>query len=245
MQHRKVELVVISDVHLGTFGAKANKLYEYLRSIRPETIVLNGDFIDFWQLSTYYWPESHQLVLETLRNYLEEGVNVYYLPGNHDDVLRRFTFSSLLRFKLVNELELELDGKKAWFIHGDAYDFTMKSKLVTKLGAFSYGATVLINKGLNVLWKPLTGREIRLSKALKNWVKKKVRSVEDFQQKAIDIALEKKMDYLVCGHNHLPEIKMVENGEQSLLYLNSGDWIENTSALEYNGGAWSLYYYKG
>lgn len=242
---RKVKLVVISDVHLGTFGTQANKLHEYLCSIRPETLVLNGDFIDFWQFSTYYWPESHQLVLEKLRDYLEEGVQLYYLPGNHDDVLRRFTFSSLLRFQLVNELELELDGKKAWFIHGDAYDFTMKSKLATKLGAFSYGLAVLVNKGINALWKPLTGKELRFSKALKYWVKRKVRSVEDFQQKAIDIALEKQMDYLICGHNHLPEMKTVENNGQSLVYLNSGDWIENLTALEYNEGTWLVYYHRG
>lgn len=244
MERRNVELVVISDVHLGTFGAQAGKLHEYLSSIRPATLVLNGDFVDFWQLSSYYWPESHMLVLETIRDYLEEGVNIYYLPGNHDDVLRRFTFSSLLRFQLVNELELDLHGKKAWFIHGDVYDFTMKSRLVTKLGAFSYGAAVLFNKGLNAVIRPVSGREVRLSKALKNWVKKKVRSVEDFQQKAIDIALQKKMDYLVCGHNHLPEVRTVEGAEGSLLYLNSGDWIENRSSLEYNDGIWSLYYHE-
>ncbi|MFS8617366.1 MAG: UDP-2,3-diacylglucosamine diphosphatase [Solitalea sp.] len=244
MQNRNVELVVISDVHLGTFGAQARKLYQYLCSIRPETLVLNGDFIDFWQLNTYYWPESHQLVLEKLRDYLEQGVNLYYLPGNHDDVLRRFTFSSLLRFRLVNELELDLQGKKAWFIHGDVYDFTMKSKLVTKLGTVSYGAAVLINKAVNALWTPLTGREVRFSKALKGWVKKKVRSMDDFQQKAIDAAAAKGMDYVVCGHNHFPEIKPVESSGRSLLYLNSGDWIESLSALEYHQGAWSLYYHE-
>src|SRR3546814_19532698 len=51
-------------------------------------------------------------------------------------------------------------------------------------------------------------------------------------------------DYLVCGHNHLPEIRNVNEGNRSVLYLNSGDWIENRSALEYNGGTWSLYYHK-
>lgn len=244
MQSRKVEMVVISDVHLGTFGAQAKKLLDYLRSITPETIVLNGDFIDFWQFSRYYWPDSHMQVLEKIRDYIEEGVIVYYLTGNHDEVLRRFNLSKLLRFQLLDELELEIDGKRAWFIHGDIYDFTMKSRFVTKLGAFSYGGVVLLNKGINSLIRPLAGREIRLSKALKRWVKRKVRSVEDFQQKAIDTALSEKYDYLVCGHNHLPEIKKIENGERSLLYLNSGDWIENLSALEYNQGKWSLYLHE-
>src|SRR3546814_13541587 len=91
----------------------------------------------------------------------------------------------------------------------------MKSRLVTKLGAFSYGAAVIFNKGINALLRPLTGREIRFSKAIKHWVKRKVRSVEDFQQKAIDVALEKEADCLVCGHNHLPEIRNVNEGTRS------------------------------
>lgn len=243
MQDRNVELVVISDVHLGTFGSQAGKLYAYLCSVKPQTLVLNGDFVDFWQMSRYYWPESHQLVLEKIRDHMEAGTTVYYLPGNHDDVLRRFTFSSLLRLQLVNELELELDGKKAWFIHGDIYDFTMKSRLITKMGAFFYGAAVLVNKALNCFWRPLTGKEVRLSRALKSWVKKKVRALDDFQQTAIDRAVEKQMDYLICGHNHLPEIKTVQKDGRSLLYLNSGDWIESNSALEYSGGHWSLCYF--
>ncbi|HYH55778.1 MAG TPA: UDP-2,3-diacylglucosamine diphosphatase [Anseongella sp.] len=243
MQSRNVEIVVISDVHLGTFGAQAEKLLDYLRSIAPRTIILNGDFIDFWQFSRYYWPDSHMQVLEKISDYMDEGVKVYYLTGNHDDVLRRFTLSKLFHFQLLDELELELDGKKAWFIHGDIYDFTMKSRFVTKLGAFSYGAVVLLNKGINLLARPLAGREVRLSKALKQWVKRQVRSVEDFRQKTIDIGLSRKYDYVVCGHNHLPEIKRIENGSGSLLYLNSGDWIENLSSLEYDQGKWSLYYH--
>src|SRR3546814_10371596 len=96
-KRRNVELIVISDVHLGTFGSQAGKLHEYLRSVHPRTLVLNGDFIDFRQLSSWYWPESHQLVLEAIRDYLDEGVRVYYLPGNHDEVLRRFLLGSIDR----------------------------------------------------------------------------------------------------------------------------------------------------
>lgn len=242
-QLRKVELVVISDVHLGTFGSQAGKLLAYLRSVSPRTLVLNGDFIDFWQFSKYYWPAAHMQVLEKIRDYIEEGVQVYYLTGNHDDLLRRFTSSRLLQFQVLDELVLDLDGRKAWFIHGDVFDITMQSRFLTRLGAFSYAAVGLLNRGMNLLVKPLTGRPVRFSKALKQWVKKRVRSVDDFQQKAIDIAWEKRYDFVVCGHNHLPEIRTVGEREgHRLVYLNSGDWMESLTALEYDEGQWSLYY---
>ena len=63
MAKRKVELVVISDVHLGFAGCKAKQLHKYLRSIQPETLIINGDFIDFWQLRKYYFPKAHAKVI--------------------------------------------------------------------------------------------------------------------------------------------------------------------------------------
>ena len=60
---RKIPLVVISDVHLGTYGCHANELLQYLKSINPKTLVLNGDIIDMWSFSKRYFPASHMNVL--------------------------------------------------------------------------------------------------------------------------------------------------------------------------------------
>ena len=59
MKKRAVDLVVISDVHLGTYGCHAKELLVYLKSIKPKEVVLNGDIIDIWQFSKRYWPKSH------------------------------------------------------------------------------------------------------------------------------------------------------------------------------------------
>jgi pyruvate/2-oxoacid:ferredoxin oxidoreductase beta subunit len=49
---------------------------------------------------------------------------------------------------------------------------------------------------------------------------------------------------VVCGHIHQPCIREISNNTGKVTYLNSGDWVENLSALEYNKGEWEIYKYK-
>ena len=53
---RDLDLVIISDVHLGTYGCHAKELLHYLKTIQPKTLVLNGDIIDMWNFSKSYFP---------------------------------------------------------------------------------------------------------------------------------------------------------------------------------------------
>ena len=62
---RSVDIAVISDVHLGTFGCRATELLHYLKQIEPNTLILNGDIIDIWQFSKNYFPKSHMKVVWT------------------------------------------------------------------------------------------------------------------------------------------------------------------------------------
>ena len=63
---RKIEVVVISDVHLGTYGSNAKELVNYLESIEPEILILNGDIIDIWQFNKRYFPKSHMKVIQSI-----------------------------------------------------------------------------------------------------------------------------------------------------------------------------------
>src|SRR5882724_5628714 len=133
---RKVELVVISDVHLGTYGCHAKELVNYMRSIKPKTVILNGDIIDMWQFSKRYWPKSHMQVVHQVTKWISKGVKVHYLTGNHDEMLRKFAGFKMGSFTIDNKLLLEIDGKKIWVFHGDVFDITMQySKWLTRLGS--------------------------------------------------------------------------------------------------------------
>lgn len=242
---RKVELVVISDVHLGTYGCKAKELLNYLKTIEPQTLILNGDIIDIWQFSKRYFPKSHMSVLKHITSLLSKETEVYYITGNHDEMLRKFKGFKLGNFRIVNKLVLKLYGEKAWFFHGDVFDVTMKNfKWLAKLGGKGYDLLIIINTFFNWVSKQLGYGKLSLSKKIKHSVKSAVKFVNNFEQTASEIAIENGYEYVICGHIHQPEIRVIENQKGKTTYLNSGDWIENCTALEFNEEKWSLYEYN-
>ena len=244
MSKRAVDIVVISDVHLGTYGCHAKELLKYLKSIKPNKIVLNGDIIDIWQFSKRYWPETHMKVLRKLMKFVVEGVPVYYLTGNHDELLRKFADIHMGAFHLQNKLVLELDGKKAWFFHGDIFDVTMQhSKWLAKLGAVGYDSLILINSLANWFLELFGKEKMSFSKKIKAAFKDAVKFINSFESTAADLAIENGYQYVVCGHIHQPEMRSITNESGEVLYLNSGDWVENLTALEYQDKAWKIFKY--
>ncbi len=248
MQHkkRKVEILVLSDIHLGTYGCHARQLLMYLRTIKPKIVVLNGDIIDIWQFSKKYWPKSHMKVVKHIMSWIGKGVKVYYVTGNHDEMLRKFTGLKMGSFQIVNKIVLALsDNKTAWFFHGDVFDVTMQhSKWLAKLGAVGYDTLILINMLANFISEKIFKKgKLSLSKKIKNSVKSAVKFISNFETTAADIGISNKYDYVICGHIHQPEMREIENNYGSIMYLNSGDWIENLTALEYNEGEWTIYKY--
>jgi UDP-2,3-diacylglucosamine pyrophosphatase LpxH len=244
LKKRKVELVVISDIHLGTFGCHAKELLNYLSSIKPKILVLNGDIIDIWQFRKSYFPKSHLKVIQKIIGFASKGTKVYYITGNHDEMLRKFSEMNMGNFFLVDKLVLELDDKKAWIFHGDVFDASVQhSKWVAKLGGFGYDYLILINRFINWTLSKIGKEPYSFSKKIKASVKKAVKHISDFETTATELAIEKKYDYVVCGHIHEPKMIRKENKNGSTMYLNSGDWIENLTALEYNNKRWKLYRY--
>ena len=242
MKKRKVELVVISDVHLGTFGCHAKELLNYLSSIKPKTIVLNGDFIDIWQFRKSYFPQVHLKVIRKILSMAAKGTKVYYVTGNHDELLRKFSDAHMGNFSIVDKVVLELDEKKAWIFHGDVFDVSVQhSKWIAKLGGLGYDYLILLNRFVNWCLRKFGKEPYSFSKKIKASVKKAVKHISDFETTATDLAIEKKYDYVICGHIHEPKIIEKSNKKGSTRYLNSGDWIENLTALEYNKKRWKLY----
>ncbi|TGD59450.1 UDP-2,3-diacylglucosamine diphosphatase [Flavobacterium humi] len=245
MKKRKVEVVVISDAHLGTYGCHAKELANYLASIKPKTLILNGDIIDIWQFRKSYFPKEHLKVIKQIINCASKGTKVHYLTGNHDEFLRKFSDTFVGNFSLQDKLLLELDGKKAWVFHGDVFDASVQhSKWIAKLGGLGYDYLILLNRFINWCLNKLGKEPYSFSKKIKSSVKKAVKFIGDFEITATDLAIEKKYDYVICGHIHEPKIKEVENKFGKTLYLNSGDWVENLTALEYNNKRWKLYRYS-
>ena len=237
--------MVISDVHLGTYGSHAKELYNYLSSIKPKTLVLNGDIIDVWQFRKSYFPKAHLKVIQKIISFASKGTKVYYITGNHDEMLRKFSDMNLGNFALVDKLVLDLDDKKAWIFHGDVFDASVQhSKWIAKLGGLGYDYLILSNRFVNWCLSKIGREPYSFSKKIKASVKKAVKHISDFEATATELAIEKKYDYVICGHIHEPKMIHKETKNGTTLYLNSGDWVENLTALEYNKKRWKLYNYS-
>jgi UDP-2,3-diacylglucosamine pyrophosphatase LpxH len=242
---RKVEIAVISDVHLGTYGCHANQLLTYLNSIEPSTLILNGDIIDIWQFKKRYFPKSHLSVIKKIMDFAANGTEVIYITGNHDEMLRKFAGTEIGHISIVNKLVLNLDGKKAWFFHGDVFDISIQNaKWLAKLGSYGYDLLILLNRFVNWCLEKLGKERYSLSKKIKDSVKSAIKYISDFENTATDLAIENGYDYVVCGHIHQPKMLIKENKNGQTTYLNSGDWIENFTALEYQFKRWKIYHYN-
>lgn len=239
---RSLEVAVISDTHLGTIGCHARELLEYLDSIQPKILILNGDIIDIWNFRKRYFPKRHLQVLRKIMEMAAQGVKVFYLTGNHDELLRKFTDYDAGGIYLRNKLVVKLDGKKAWVFHGDVFDVSIQNaKWIAKLGGLGYDLLIYVNKIINSFLERLGREPYSLSKKIKSSVKEAVKYIGDFEHTASELAIDQGYDYVICGHIHQPQLRRVTTKKGTTLYLNSGDWVENLSALEYNKGLWKIY----
>lgn len=236
---------MLSDVHLGTYGCHADELLAYLNSIQPKKLILNGDIIDIWQFRKRYFPSSHLKVLKKLISMASKGTEIHYLVGNHDERLRKFGETSMGNISIANKLVLNLDGKRAWFFHGDVFDvFIQNAKWLAKLGGNGYDFLILLNSFINWCLVKLGREKYSLSKRIKKSVKGAVTYISNFEQIAAELAIENHYDYVICGHIHQPKKELVETKFGKTLYLNSGDWVENLTALEYSFKRWRIYHYN-
>lgn len=244
MSKREVDIAIISDVHLGTYGCHAKELLKYLKSIKPKMLILNGDIIDIWQFSKSYFPEEHTKVIRRILKFVTEGIPVYYLTGNHDEMLRKFADFNMGGFQLLNKMVLNINGEKAWVFHGDVFDVTMQNaKWLAKLGAIGYDTLIIINRLANWVLTKMGKKKYSFSQKIKASVKEAVKFINQFEQTATELAIEKGYSFVICGHIHQPEIREIKTDKGSVTYLNSGDWVESLTSLEYNEGKWSIYTY--
>jgi UDP-2,3-diacylglucosamine pyrophosphatase LpxH len=246
MEKRPVDVVVLSDVHLGSYGCRAKELVNYLKSVTPNILILNGDIIDGWQFTKRYFPVAHIMVIKEIIQFITNGTRVFYITGNHDEMMRRYTDLQMGNFTLTDKLVLEIDNKMTWIFHGDVFDNTTKggAKVLAKLGSSGYNLLIRFNRFVNFILKAFGQERVSISKRVMAGVNKAVSKINDFELIAAELAIEKKYDYVICGHIHQPQKKVVETKDGKVTYLNSGDWVEHLTALEYQHNEWTIFEYN-
>lgn len=226
----RVRTVWISDVHLGTPGCQAHALLDFLKRVECDTLYLVGDIIDGWQLRrSWYWPQTHNDVVQKLLRKARKGTRVIYVPGNHDEFARKFLEHSFGGIEVAEEwIHTTADGRQLWVTHGDLYDGVIQcARWLALLGDSLYEFTLKLNRHLNS-WRARAGLPYwSLSKYLKLKVKRAVSYVGDYEAALAREARKRGVDGLVCGHIHHAEMRELDG----ILYCNDGDWVESLTAL--------------
>jgi UDP-2,3-diacylglucosamine pyrophosphatase LpxH len=241
MQKRKLDIVVISDVHLGIYSSHAEYLLSYLKSIECNTLVLNGDIIDLWNFSKL--KKTHVQVIRAILKMAQKNTKVVYITGNHDDALRKYSGTNMGNIILEDKLILDLNGEKTWIFHGDVFDHSTRgwAKTIAKLGGKGYDYLIWNNRMINKMLQFFNRPPVSFSKKVKESVKNAVKWIADFELTAAELAAEHGFSTVICGHIHQPQSRIIETEKGPITYLNSGDWVENCTALEYQNNKWELY----
>lgn len=242
---RNLDILVISDLHLGTFGSEADEVLFYLDSIEADKIVINGDFVDIMLFNKRFWPSSHMKVIKYFLDLISQGKEIYYVTGNHDELMRKFLNFKIQNFKIVNQIVLDTAKGKVWIFHGDVFDFSIQTQWLTKLAGFLYDYMIIFNSWINKkIMRPLGRKRLNFSKTIKSNVKTAVQYFANFEMKAAEVAQKNGYKYVVCGHIHTPKIESFNINGEEVIYMNSGDWLESLSSLEYADNKWSIYMHK-
>ena len=236
--------IVISDVHLGTKGAKAKEIAHFLKQYRCDHLILNGDIIDGWQLKkSGSWKRKHTRFFNRVLKMMEnDQTTVYYLRGNHDDFLDQILPLQIGNLRIQTDLIYESNGKKYFITHGDVFDsITTHLRWIAYLGDMGYTFLLWLNRVVNHYRFKRGLPYFSLSRYVKSKVKSAVSYIDQYETELAKMARAKGCDGIICGHIHQPENRMIDG----IHYLNSGDWVETMSALaEDHEGNWQLIYYN-
>ncbi len=235
----QVRSVFISDAHLGFRYSKSDELLSFLNTYHPEYLYLVGDFLDGWRLkANWYWPDVYSKIIDRILNMVSGGTKVFYTPGNHDDFLRG-PIPAVYPIEIADQfIHTTVDGQKFCVTHGDLFDTVENnSKWLSGFGTSIYDFIMWSNKRSNRLLKRCQIREINYAYGLKRLSKRTVNLLSRNKSKLVRHAKQADCIGVICGHNHFPAITR----KRGVIYANTGDWVEHTSALvELNDGTMVL-----
>jgi UDP-2,3-diacylglucosamine pyrophosphatase LpxH len=241
---RRYRAIFISDIHLGTAGCQANALLDFLKVNSSDHLYLVGDIVDGWQLRRrWYWPQSHNDVVQKLLRRARKGCKVVFIPGNHDEFARGFLGHEFGGIEVRDDaVHTTADGRRLWVTHGDYFDGVIQcAKWLAFLGDNLYEFTLKLNRYLNTLRARMGLPYWSLSAYLKHKVKSVLNYVTDFEVAVAHAARAQGHDGVVCGHIHRAEMRDIHG----TLYCNDGDWVESRSALvEHHDGRLELVYWN-
>lgn len=241
---KKYKTIIISDVHLSTIDCKAKELFDFLDTNSCDKLILNGDIIDGWAMQRgSKLNKNHSKVIRKIMKLSEHKTEIIWIRGNHDDFLKDFTPFYISNINILDHIVLNtIDNKRYFVCHGDIFDvITTNFGWIAKLGSIAYDVALFINRLYNKYRKLRNKPYYSISKLMKENIKSAVSFIGKFEDYLVNYAKNQGYDGVICGHIHQPDIKTIND----IVYMNSGDWVENMTALvENHDGTFEIIYYK-
>ncbi len=228
--------IFLSDLHLGTRGCQAELILDFLRHNDAATFYLVGDILDGWRMkASFYWPQSHNDVVQKLLRKVRRGARMVFVPGNHDEFARQFVGLTFGGIEIARNAQYEAaDGRRYLVMHGDEFDVVVRhSKWLAFLGDWAYDFAIFLNTHFNVLRRKLGFPYWSFSAWAKLKVKNAVNFIGSFEKALAEEARKRGVDGVICGHIHHPTIRDIEG----VTYVNTGDFVESCSyVVEHDDG---------
>jgi len=230
----------ISDVHLGTRGCQSDLLLDFLKYNDAETVYLVGDIADGWRLKrSWYWPQSHNDVVQKILRKGRKGARIIYIPGNHDEFLRNFIGTHFGGVEVTDSIiHTSASGRQYLVIHGDQFDVVIRhAKWLAFFGDKAYMTALNLNTVVNSIRRRLGLTYWSLSAWAKLKVKNAVSFIGRFEEALTDEARRRHVDGVICGHIH----HAANHDMNGIHYINTGDWVESCTAVaEHHDGTFEV-----
>lgn len=215
----------VSDLHLGAFASRAGAFLDFLRHVEADRIYLVGDIFELWSGARLYWSEDLSAVLQELQARTAAGVQVIYLPGNHDRQDHAAEFAARQGFRQIeSDCYVTARGRRYLVTHGDQFDARfMRSHTMTRVGVRIEGAL----HGMDYAVGRLRRRPVRMAGRVVPRFHRMMLIGNRYQQRLSRHAREQGCHGIICGHFHKPAL----HERDGITYANCGDWLESLTAL--------------
>lgn len=226
---RRHRSLFLSDLHLGSIGARADLVLKFLEQNRAETYILVGDILDITLPFVTGRSASCDAVIGHLRQRHTEGARLVYLRGNHDPAPEKTSERRRLPVDPIDEIiHVAADGRRYLVIHGDKQDRVIyRNHLLTWIGTYAENATRL-------LFSRATSRRDPQAPRRTGWIDRMLSLANAFfrlgkghQVRLVDLAAARGADGVICGHYHVAEL----HDRYGLIYANCGDWVTSFTCL--------------
>lgn len=223
-------LYFISDIHLGLEApdeeaSKESRLLELLKKVEDEgeRLYIVGDLFDFWFEYRHAIPSCSVQVLAALRRLSDAGVEVHYIAGNHDFALGTYLSDQVGCILHIDPFGTEYAGTRFYLHHGDG--------LAGRDLGYRILKKVIRSPISQALWRlvhPDIGFAItrRLSGASRRYTQDKDYGRGDRLDRFLAERCREGYDYIIMGHFHLAEDRLLEGGSR---YINLGGWLDGGS----------------